>query len=37
MGILPLTKKARIYSGEKVVSSISGVWKTEPVCVKELN
>ena len=28
-------KEARIYNGEKPVSSLSGVGKTEQLCVKE--
>ena len=28
MGTLSLTEEARIYSGEKTVSSVSGAWKT---------
>ena len=35
MGILSLTKEARIYNGEKTDSSISGAWKTRQLCVKE--
>ena len=30
-----MTKQARIYNGEKTVSSISGVGKTEQLHVKE--
>ena len=32
---LSLTKEARIYNGEKVVSSVSGAGKTGQLCVKE--
>jgi len=32
-----MTKEARIYHGEKIVSSISGVGKTGQLHVKELN
>ena len=32
-----MTKEARIYSGEKTVSSISGVGKTGELYAKELN
>ena len=32
-----MTKKARIYNGEKTVSSISGTGKTRQLHVKELN
>ena len=28
VGTLPLTEEARIYNGEKTVSSVSGAWKT---------
>ena len=34
MGTLLLTKEARIYNGEKTVSSISGAGKTGQLCVK---
>ena len=30
-----MTKKARIYNGEKTISSISGTGKTEQLHVKE--
>ena len=33
--ILSLTKKARIYNGEKTASSISGAGKTGQLCIKE--
>ena len=32
---LSLTKEARIYNGEKIVSSISGAGKTGQLYVKE--
>ena len=32
---LSLTKEARIYNGEKIVSSISGAGKTGQLCIKE--
>ena len=35
MGTLSLTKEARIYNGEKVVSSIIGARKTRQLHVKE--
>ena len=35
MGTLSLTKEARIYKGEKTVSSISGAGKTGQLCVKD--
>ena len=35
MGTLFLTKKARIYNGEKTASSINGAGKTGQLCVKE--
>ena len=34
MGTLSLTKDARIYSGEKIVSSVSGSGKIEQLHVK---
>ena len=34
-GTLSLTKEAKIYNGEKTVSSISGAAKTGQLCVKE--
>ena len=37
MGTLSLTKEARIYTGEKIVSSISGAGKTGLLHVKEGN
>ena len=37
MGNLTLTKKARIYNREKIVSSTSGAGKTGQVCIKEWN
>ena len=37
MGTLSLTKEARIYKGEKTVSSISGAGKTGQLCVKDWN
>ena len=37
MGILFLTKKARIYNGEKTASSIKGAGKTGQLHVKEWN
>ena len=36
MGTLSLIKEARIYSGEKMVSSISGPRKTGELCVKKI-
>ena len=35
IGILSLTKEARIYDGEKIVSSIRGAGKTRQLHVKE--
>ena len=35
MGTLSLTKKARIYNGEKIASSVSGAGKTGKLHVKE--
>ena len=35
MDTLSLTKEARMYNGEKTISSISGVGKTGQVYVKE--
>jgi len=35
MGTLPLIKEARIYNGEKIVSSISGAGKIRQLQVKE--
>ena len=35
MGTLSLTKEARIYNGEKTVSSISGAGKTGQLLVKK--
>ena len=35
MDTLSLTKEAKIYNGEKTVSSISGAAKTGQLCVKE--
>ena len=35
MGTLSLTKKARIYNGEKTTSLVSGSWKTGQLHVKE--
>ena len=35
MGTLSLTKEARIYSGEKTVSLISGAGKTRQLHAKE--
>jgi len=35
MGALSLTKEARIYNGEKIVSSISGAGRTGQLHVKE--
>ena len=35
MGILSLTKEARIYNGEKIASSISGAGKTRKLHIKE--
>jgi len=37
MGTLFLTKKARMYNGTKIVSSISGAGKTGKLHVKEGN
>ena len=37
MGILFLTKEARIYNGVKTVSSINGAGETAQLHVKELN
>ena len=34
---LILTKKVRIYNGEKTASSVSGAGKTGQLCVKERN
>ena len=34
MVTLPLIKEARIYNGEKTVSSVSGTWKTGQLHVK---
>ena len=31
----PMTKEARLFSGKKTVSSISGAGKTGQLCVKE--
>ena len=36
MDTLSLTKEAKIYNGEKTISSISGAGKTGQTCVKEL-
>jgi len=36
MGTLFLTKKARIYNGEKTASSINGAGKTGQLCVKHI-
>ena len=36
MGALSLTKEARIYNGEKTVSSLSGAGKIAQLHVKEL-
>ena len=35
MDTLSLTKGAKIYNGQKTVSSISGAGKTGQLCVKE--
>jgi len=35
VGTLFLTKEARIYSNEKIASSISGAGKTGQLCAKE--
>ena len=35
MDTLSLTKEAKIYNGEKIVSSTSGAGKTGQLCVKE--
>ena len=35
MGTLSLTKEARLYNGEKIVSSISGAEKTGKLYIKE--
>ena len=35
MDTLSLTKEARIYNGEKTVSSVSGAGKTGQIQVKE--
>ena len=35
MGTLSLTKEAGIYSGAKIVSSISGAGKKGQLCAKE--
>ena len=35
MGILFLTKEARIYNGEKAIFSISGAGKTGKLHIKE--
>ena len=35
MGPLSLTKEAKIYSGEQMVSLTSGARKTGQLCVKE--
>ena len=35
MDTLSLTKEAKIYNGEKTVSSTSGVGKNGQLCVKE--
>ena len=35
LGILYLTKEARIHNGAKIASSISGAGKTGHLCVKE--
>ena len=35
MGTLSVTKEARIYNGEKIVSSVSATGKTGQPCVKE--
>jgi len=37
MGTLSLTKEARTYKGEKIVSSISGAGKTGQLHVMQLN
>ena len=36
MGTLSLTKEARIYNGEKTVSSINGVGKTGQLHIKRM-
>ena len=35
MGTLSLTKEARIYSGEKIVSLVNGSGKTGQLCLKQ--
>ena len=35
MGTLSLTNEAKVYSGEKIVSSVSGTGKTGQLHVKE--
>ena len=35
MGTLSLTKEARIYNGEKIFSSVTGVGKTGQLCLSE--
>ena len=35
MGTIYLTKEAKIYNGEKIISSKSGGRKTGQLCVKE--
>ena len=35
MGTLSLTKEAKIYNGEKIVSSVSGAGKTRQLPEKE--
>ena len=35
MDTLCLTNEARIYKGDKIVSSISGAGKTGQLCIKE--
>ena len=37
MNTLSLTKKARIYNGEKTISLTSGARKTGKLCIKERN
>ena len=37
MDTLSLTKEAKIYNGDKTVSSTSGAGKTGQLCVKERN
>ena len=37
MGTLSLTKEARIYNGEKIVSSINGTGEKGQLHVKEWN